>query len=277
VQGGLVRQDRPLQGLQLRPRAQSELLVQHASRLAVGLERLALAAGAVEGEHQLATEALPERVPRHQHLELRHQPAVAPELEVRLDAVLDRRRAQLLQPGDLGLRERLEREVGERRATPLLQRGAEPRGGALGLPRLERPAALLPERLEAVEVELARFEREAVARGRGLQPAAASSQRPPQSRDRHLQRLDRVPPRLPGPQVVREPVGEHRLAATEQQQRQDGPGTGAAELQSASVDPRLDRAEDAEVHPASIPEPRPDGNRTASFAERRRSGEGRFR
>ena len=48
-------------------------------------------------------------------------------------------------PHHLGLRERLEREPGERRAPPLRERGAQATRGALGQPRGERPPALVAQ------------------------------------------------------------------------------------------------------------------------------------
>ena len=50
--------------------------------------------------------------------ELGDKARVAAELEVRGDAVLEHRDAELFEPADLGLRKRLVAEVAERRPTP---------------------------------------------------------------------------------------------------------------------------------------------------------------
>ena len=61
------------------------------------------------------------------------------ERQVGFDAVLERGQAQLLEPGDLVLRERLVGEVGQRRPAPEVERGAQVLGGArCGVAPLER-------------------------------------------------------------------------------------------------------------------------------------------
>ena len=64
---------------------------------------------------------------RNQLLKLGDQLTVPAKREVCLDAPLQGRQPLLLQPCDLGLRERLERQVGERRAAPHGQPAAERR------------------------------------------------------------------------------------------------------------------------------------------------------
>ncbi len=94
---------------------------------AVGLERLRLAAAAVQGEHQLAVQVLAERLLRHGGLELGDQIRVPAERELGLDARLECRPAPLLEAGDLGLRERL---VGESRRAEVRARGRAPAGAS---------------------------------------------------------------------------------------------------------------------------------------------------
>ena len=104
----------------------------------VALQRVRLAAGAVEREHQLAAQPLPQRVLVDERLELGDELAGAAQLEIGVDPFLERVEAKLLETADLVLRERLEGEVGERRSPPDRQRFAEepgPLGGA-GLARL---------------------------------------------------------------------------------------------------------------------------------------------
>ena len=48
-----------------------------------------------------------------------------PELELGIEALLERRETQLLESRDRGLRERLVREVCERRSAPELERAPE--------------------------------------------------------------------------------------------------------------------------------------------------------
>ena len=70
-------------------------------RLPVDGERIALPSCPVEGQHESAAQPLTEGVACHQGLELRYQLAVTPGEEIRLDAVLERRRVQRLQRRDL--------------------------------------------------------------------------------------------------------------------------------------------------------------------------------
>ena len=88
-------------------------------------------------------------------LELGHDVGVAAERQVGVDALLQRRGVALLEPGDLGLRERLVRDVGQSRPAPQRERLAQPRGGVGGSLARERLAALVHEPLETLHVELA--------------------------------------------------------------------------------------------------------------------------
>ena len=54
----VLLEDRPLEAAQLLARLQPELVDEQAAPLLVGGERVGLAARAVEGEHQLAAQAL---------------------------------------------------------------------------------------------------------------------------------------------------------------------------------------------------------------------------
>ena len=66
-------EDRALQFPQLRPRLETELTVQELPPLAVRLQCLRLAAGAVEREHQEPAQPLAVRVLADKRLELGHE------------------------------------------------------------------------------------------------------------------------------------------------------------------------------------------------------------
>ena len=103
-------------------------------------ERVGLAAGAIQREHQLRREPLAQRVLAERRRELPDHLRVAAVGELALEAPFERGEPQLLEPRDLALRERLEREIRQRRPSPQRQRLL---------------VALLPEQpLEAVQVEL---------------------------------------------------------------------------------------------------------------------------
>ena len=103
-----------------------------------------------------------------ERLELGDELGVAPEREVGLDPLLERDGAELLEPRDLGLGERLVEEVGERRAAPERERLAQRALGRRRVAALERRAPLLREPGEAVEVDAL------AARARARTPARAS-------------------------------------------------------------------------------------------------------
>ena len=169
--------------LQLLARLEPELVGELALRLAVGAERLGLPAGAIEREHQLAAQPLAQRMLGDERVELADQLRVPARGEIGVDPLLERRPAQLLEPRDLGLRERLVGEVGERRAAPQRQRPPQRRGGAVGIGALR----LADELLEAREVELRPVDLQGVAGRRGSRagrrraPCAAARRRPARS------------------------------------------------------------------------------------------------
>ena len=100
----------------------------------VDLERLGLPARAVEREHELAAKPLAKRMLVGEGLELPTSSLCRACLELRLDAVLERREPELLEPPDLLLGKGLEAQVRERRAAPERERAPELRR-ALGAAR----------------------------------------------------------------------------------------------------------------------------------------------
>ena len=111
-----------MQLLQIAARLDSELVDERAPRVLVDAEGLRLASGAIQGEHEMGAQTLPGRMAIDKSLNLADDLGVAAGLEVRVDSFLDHRKPLLLQPGDLGLGERLEFEVGQRRAAPEVER-----------------------------------------------------------------------------------------------------------------------------------------------------------
>ena len=142
-------------------------------RLAVGLERLGLAPAAVEREHQLAGEPLARRVLGDEPPQLADDLGVAAGGEVGLDAQLERGQPLLLEPRDLGLRERLERQVGERRPAPQRERLAQQPRRWSALAR--RPARAGRPRRAA---RSARRRARPAARAGGSRPASSSTTSP---------------------------------------------------------------------------------------------------
>ena len=151
----ILAQDRRVELAQLRARLDADLPDERRPRVAVRLERVGLAAAAVERQQQLRAQALAQRMLGDERLELRDQRPLAPERELGLDPLLPRDQAQLLEPLDVDARERLELEVRERPAAPQALAVPQHPGRAFRVPLLERSPPLGQQPLEAVQVELA--------------------------------------------------------------------------------------------------------------------------
>ncbi len=210
----VLAEDRRLEVAQLWTRLDAELLDERVARIPVCRQRVGLPALPVEGEHQLRAETLPHRVGRDERLELRHEP-IPTECEVGVDPQLDRARPQPLEPCDLGLRERLVREVGKRRATPERQRlrGAGRRPVRIACSRLPRVGE---EPLEAHRVDRLRVDLDGVAR-RSRDDRGGVTQRGPQAGDLRLERVPRPGRRRLLPEVLDEPVDGDDPAAVDEQ------------------------------------------------------------
>ncbi len=187
----VLAQDRLLQPAQLGPGLDADLREQHAPRGVKGLERVCLAPAAVEREHPQAGEPLARRVGGHERAQLADDRSVAAQREVGLDAQLDRGEPLLLQAGDLVARERLELKLAERRPAPQRQRLAQDVRGMVGAAGAQRGAPFLDQAREALGVQLAGADRQAVARRRRGEDVVVA-ERLAQPRDVDLHGLHRA-------------------------------------------------------------------------------------
>jgi hypothetical protein len=149
---GAAGQDLRLQGPELTPRLEAELLDGVPPAVAVDLQRVGLASAAVQREHQLTPQPLAQRVRPQERLELDDHLPVPAERQVGIDPALQRRQPQLLEPRDLVLGERLVGEVDQWRSTPELQPLPQPRRGVIGAAVGERALALRQRPLEPGDV-----------------------------------------------------------------------------------------------------------------------------
>ena len=170
LQRGILPEDRLLQLAKLAARFHAEVLDELLPR--IGTERLGVASGAVEGEHELAAESFPRPVLRGQCLEFRNERVVATECELGLASLLRRNEPQFLQPLDLRAGEVLVGQICKRRTAPECNRGikSRERPGVLACGVL--PPTLLEQSLEPMRVDLLRLDLEDVA-------CSASSASPP--------------------------------------------------------------------------------------------------
>ena len=156
LERGVVTQDRLVQAPEIRSGLYADVRYEPAPRTRVGLERLGLATVAVQREHQLAGEMLASRVGGDERLQLAHERRVPAGREVGLHPRLQRGQPLLLEPRDLALHERLERQLREWRPAPQAQRVAQHRCGVDGVAVLQCAASIVDHVLEALDVQLAR-------------------------------------------------------------------------------------------------------------------------
>ena len=119
-------EDHPLEIPQLGARSQPQLVAQQRACLAVDSERLGLAAGAIQREHQLRAQSLLERGQRGQSLQLDDHLGGVAERQLGVDALHLGEQAELLQAPDLALHPIDCPQVGERRPAPQAERFAQP-------------------------------------------------------------------------------------------------------------------------------------------------------
>ena len=148
VQAPILGQDGGLEFLQCPAWVDAQLLSKRLADPPIGLQRLGLPTRAVQAEQELLVQLLTQRLPRDQRLQLPDQLGVPPEGQIGLNPGLQDGEPLLLEPGALGLRERLVGELRQRRAAPQLQRLAE-LGRGESRRRAERLGALVGEPLKA--------------------------------------------------------------------------------------------------------------------------------
>jgi hypothetical protein len=238
-----VAKDCLLQGAELGAGLDAQLLHEGNACSPTGLERLGLAPGSVERQHELAADALAERIGTGERLQLAHQLGMVTERVVGIDAVLQRRQPDFVQACDLPTREGLVFQIGKGRPAREGERLAQQPGRRRG----SGAARLVDERFEAVEVQLPGLYREHISRRLGAKNPRG--QDAAQVRDMHLQRLAGRLRRAIAPQLVDEAVGRDDLVAMQEQDRQEPPLLGRAEANRAPFVDDLQRAKDSEVHP----------------------------
>ena len=180
------------------------------------MQRVGLPAAAIQREHQLAAQPLTKHVLGDQRLELCHQLEMAAGRQIGVDPILQRRQPQLLQPGDLALRERLAPQIGQRLPPPQRQRITQHRpSDHRDPPARTRP---LDQQLKPRHVDLIR--RRAQQIPRRPRPDPLSPQQLAQRRHMPVQRVLRATRRILTPQRLDQLRARDHLTTTQQQQRQ---------------------------------------------------------
>ena len=133
---GVVGEHLAFQRSGLRRRVETELVAAHARQLGGPTQRLGLATRAVQGEHQLAPEDLPQRVHGDEPFEVADQLEVLARSKAGLDPALGGGQAQLVEADRLGTYPAVLGQVAERRTAPPRQRLPERRLHGLGRQRV---------------------------------------------------------------------------------------------------------------------------------------------
>jgi hypothetical protein len=228
--------ERPQRGARL----ESELRIESLAHVAENVERLGLASAAIEREHQLAAEAFAEGMLGGQGSQLADELGVSSELEVGVNALLERGQAKLFESCRLDGREGLGRDARKRWSAPEREGVGE---HARTLRRLEL-RGLSDEVLEAVEVELSGIDADRIAGCAACNPVAEYLAQPQdvvlQSGLRQLRAACR-------PQLVDQAVGRDDLVGVQEQQGQERTLPRAAECQGPPLFEHLDGTEYSEL------------------------------
>ena len=123
-EGRILAEDRQLEGLELGGRVDAQLVGENAPSLPVHAQRIGLAAGAVEGAHELSSQVLAQGLLGDEQFELTRDLTAPAKGKVRFKPILERAQPTLAEAGDLRLQEREVGEILERLAVPQLQCGA---------------------------------------------------------------------------------------------------------------------------------------------------------
>ena len=152
----------------------AELVVEDLAHLVVDLERVRLAPGAVQREHEVCAQLLAQRVLTHELLEFGDELSVHAALQVGFDAALEHSHTKLLESRDRRLRERLVEEVRQRRPAPERECMPEQGGRRIRVPPVQRAGGFLCHVLDAKGVELLRTDAKEIAGRVGLEHRLAA-------------------------------------------------------------------------------------------------------
>ena len=158
VECGVLTQNLLVELAQSATRLDAEPLDQRGARGLIGLQRVGLAPGLIERQHQLPPGPLRYLLLSDQRLQLGDHLLRASEREPGVDPVGHRRGTSLLEPADLGLRKPVETEIRKCLSAPEIECFRQHALGAGGVTGLEQAPALGRKPLEATRVELFRFD-----------------------------------------------------------------------------------------------------------------------
>ncbi|MDF2976688.1 MAG: hypothetical protein K0S40_1416 [Actinomycetospora sp.] len=250
---GVARQDPLVDLAKPGPGVRAQFVAQPAAHLLVGVEGVGLPAAADLGEHELAGQALVERVGAEGGGDLDDQVPVPPRAQCGVVAVQGDREALGAQRG-AQVREPRGVDRGERLPAPEAQRPVVERRGVRGP---VGGAGLGDQLPEPVEVHRRRVGREHVTPGAaGDADTGDVGQEVPQAG--HVGREGVAGPvrGLVRPHPVDEPVDRDGTAHVDEQRREDAALPGVPGVELVAVEPDVDVAQQPELDGHSRPPPR---------------------
>ena len=235
----VVREDRLLEAPQLEPRLEPQLVAEHAPSLLERLERVRLAAAAIERQHQLPPQALPEGVVRERRAKRRRELPMLSERQRNLELLLERVHAQRFESARLVAEPRRTGQTLQRRSAPEGQRRPDRVRRATNVAVAQRAARRREQLLEAHRVHAG------VAHGVPIGRAddRALAQRRAKAGDVMMQRVARSGRKLLPPQSLDERVDVDHPALAERKHRQQRLTLRAADLRERPARDNLERAE----------------------------------
>ena len=150
IEHRFLAQDRLLELPQLPAGLDPQLLDESTPEVAIGRERLGLAARPVERQHQSAPGPLAKGMLAGQGLELANDLGVSSQGELRVDPIFHGGEAMLLQTGDVRLQGCFEAQVRQRRPLPQGERVPQAPRGPLGIAGPRQGSGLGRAPLEAM-------------------------------------------------------------------------------------------------------------------------------
>ena len=270
IERRILVENRALELPERERRLDAERLHERAPRIAIRRERVRLPSRAVEGEHELGAEALPERVLADQQLELGDELGARAQREIGLDALLERLEPKLLEPSISAApraRRRTRPEAVPRQSESASRNIPFASAGA-GDPRIR------DELLEAVAGRTIRHRHEARTRRDG--PDHAAAERPAELGDVRLEDLRRRGRRPAGPELLDQAVARDRLVRAEEQDREQGTRLCRVQRDDAALGDHLERPEDTELHGRPPPDATPSrglDSRATPALDRRSTGD----
>ncbi len=245
----VVGEDRFLQPPELRPRLEPELLGEDAPGLLERLERVGLAAAAVEREHQLPPEPLAEGVVCERRPQRRRELPVLPERKPGLEVLLLRVDAERLEAACLGREPCGRGQSLQSRTAPEGQRGRYGVRRCSDVAVAQRRARVGEELLETDGIDRRRSEGIAV----GEADDRPLSERRAEAGDVVVKRIPRSGRELLPPETVDQRVDLDRAAVAEREHGQERLSLRAAHVRRRPADENLERAENPDfelfLHP----------------------------